>query len=217
MAVVAMSGKIFTLAWMLMGFQNFGVSLLTDEQLVADIIGKIAGIQLDALDQVLSLPHVGAVWAVDDIACNTGTIISPGALRDHVFPWYREMAGRCHREGRLFFLHSDGDLLPVMEDLLELGLDALHPIDPTAMDIVRVKQAYGDRLCLLGNVSTELLRSGAASEVEEAVKELLRTVAPGGGFCLGSGNSIPDWVDMDNYRALLNTTLQHGSYPIACD
>jgi uroporphyrinogen decarboxylase len=217
MEVIALSGKIFTLAWMMMGFGNFGVSLLTDEGLVAEVIGKIAEIQLGALDEVLEMPHVGAVWAVDDIACGSGTMISPGALRDHIFPWYRELAARCHQAGKLFFLHSDGDLLPVMEELIELGVDALHPIDPTAMDIAQVKQSYGDRLCLIGNVSTELLRSGTPAQVAAAVRELLRSVAPGGGYCLGSGNSIPDWVSVENYRAMLDAAMRHGGYPIACD
>ncbi len=214
MKVIVVSGKIFTLSWMLMGFENFSVSLLTDEPFLTDVMDKITEIQMDILGQVLQLPHVGAVWAVDDLACSTGTIIAPQALRDHVLPRYKEMAAKCHKEGRLFFLHSDGNLLPIMEDLIELGLDALHPIDPTAMDIAQVKQMYGERLCLIGNVPTELLRSGTPSEVASVVKELLRVVAPGGGYCLGSGNSVPEWAQFRNYQAMLDTARQYGTYPI---
>jgi uroporphyrinogen decarboxylase len=86
-------------------------------------------------------------------------MISPQAFRDHVFPWYREMARRCHEKDRLFLMHSDGDLNPLMEDIIDVGVDVIQPIDPTCIDIVRFKERYGDRICLVGNVANELLRS----------------------------------------------------------
>jgi len=217
MKVIAISGKIYTLSWMLMGFENFAASMLTDEQLVLDIMSKVAEIQIDSAERVLGLPHVGAVWAVDDIAAGTGTMISPQALRKYLFPWYRKLAALCHHAGKMFFYHSDGDMIPVIEDLIELGVDALHPIDPTAMDIVEIKEKYGDRLCLFGNVDTELLRSGGTAEIEAEVKRLLCKVSSGGGFCLGSGNSVPSWADIDNYKTMLQTVMKYGRYPILCE
>jgi uroporphyrinogen decarboxylase len=212
MKVVAVSGKIFTLSWMLMGFENFAESLLADPELAAAVVERVAVIQLRALDEVLQLPHVAAVCAVDDMAYSQGPIISPDLLRKYILPWYRQIAARCHESGRLFFLHSDGDLTLLIDDLIDLGLDALHPIDPTAMDIVAVKRRWGDRLCLFGNVDLELLRSGSPEEVREKVRELLREVAPGGGYGLGSGNSVPAWVRLENYNAMRATALEFGRY-----
>ncbi len=214
MKVVALSGKIFTLTWMLMGFNDFSMSLILDEQLVADVFRKVAEIQFKGLEQIFGMPHVGAVWAVDDLAFGTGPMISPKAYRDHVFPWYKEMARLCHERGLLFFLHSDGDLSELMEDIIDIGVDVLQPIDPSCMDIVEVKRRYGDRLCVAGNVANELLRSGSEAEVTARVRELLEKVAPGGGFCLGSGNSVPDWARFENYMAMRDTVLRHGVYPI---
>jgi uroporphyrinogen decarboxylase len=77
-----------------------------------------------------------------------------------------------------------------------------------------VKKQFGDRICLIGNVSNELLRSASTDEIEARVRELLRDVAPGGGFCLGSGNSVPAWAKFDNYMAMRDATLRYGSYPI---
>ncbi|RLB40630.1 MAG: hypothetical protein DRH12_09775 [Deltaproteobacteria bacterium] len=214
MKVIAVSGKIFTLTWMLMGFNNFAMSLIMDEQLVADIFRKVAEIQFQALEEIFEMPHVGAVWVVDDLAFGTGPMISPQAFRDHVFPWYREMAKRCHDNDLLFFMHSDGNLMPLMEDIIDIGVDVLQPIDPTCMDIVEVKRKYGDRLCLVGNVSNELLRSGSAADIEERVKYLIENVAPGGGYCVGSGNSVPDWAKFENYMAMRDATFKYGKYPI---
>lgn len=214
MKVVAISGKIFTLSWMLMGFENFAESLLADPDFASGVIQNVAAIQLRALEDVLALPQVAAVWSVDDIAHTQGAMISPDLLRQHVFPWYRKIAARCHETGRIFFMHSDGNLTTVIDDLIALGLDALHPIDPTAMDIVEVKRRWGDRLCLFGNVDTELLRSGTVDQVRARVAELLRQVAPGGGYGLGSGNSVPSWARLENYNAMREAVLQSGSYPL---
>lgn len=214
MKVIVTSGKIFTLTWMLMGFNSFATSLIMDEQLVADVFRKVAEIQFQALEKIFEMPHVGAVWVVDDLSFGTGPMISPQAFRDHVFPWYREMAARCHQNDLLFFMHSDGDVTMLMEDILDMGVDVLHPIDPTCMDIVKMKEMYGDRICLVGNVSNELLRSGTPAEVEERVKYLLKNVAPGGGYCMCSGNSVPEWARFENYMAMRETTLKYGSYPI---
>jgi uroporphyrinogen decarboxylase len=124
------------------------------------------------------------------------------------------MATRCHQKDLLFFMHSDGDVLPLMEDLIEMGLDVLQPIDPSCMDIVKVKERYGDRLTLVGNVPNELLRSGTPAEVENYVKNLIVQVAPGGGYCVGSGNSVPHWASFDNFLAMRETALKYGGYPI---
>ncbi len=214
MKVIAVSGKIFTLTWMLMGFNHFAMSLKLEEDLVADIFRKVAEIQFKGLEEILAMPYVGGVWVVDDLAFGNGPIISPQAYRDHVFPWYREMARRCHQGDRLFFMHTDGNVMPLMEDFIEMGLDVLQPIDPSCMDIFKVKEMYGDRLTLVGNVPNEMLRSAAPAEVEEYVRKLIAKAGPGGGYCVGSGNSVPEWAKFENFMAMRDTVLKHGSYPI---
>ena len=77
-----------------------------------------------------------------------------------------------------------------------------------------IKEMYGDRLCLAGNVSNELLQCGTPAQVEARVKDLLRQVAPGGGYCMGSGNSVPEWAKFENYMAMRDTTRKYGVYPI---
>lgn len=215
MKVIAVSGKIFTLTWMLMGFNHFAVSLILDEQLVADVFRQVAEIQFKALERIFDMPHVGAVWVVDDLAFGTGPMISPQSFRDHVFPWYREMASRCHERDLFFCMHSDGDLTQLIPDLIDLGLDLLQPIDPTCLDIFKIEEMYGDRLCLVGNVSNELLRAGTPSQVEAVAKELISKLAPGGGYCVGSGNSVPHWAKFENFMAMRNAALTYGKYPIS--
>ena len=101
-----------------------------------------------------------------------------------------------------------------MEDLIELGVDALQPIDPSCMDIAKVKEMYGDRLCLVGNVSNELLQKGTTAEVDATVKDLIQRIAPGGGYCVGSGNSVVEWSKFENYMAMREAVFKYGKYPV---
>ena len=214
MKIIVLSGKIFTTSWMLMGFENFATNLLLNPGFTGEVIERVARIQLGGLRRLASLPNVAAVWAVDDIAVGTGPIMSMGSLREFIFPWYEEFGKICRQHGRYFFFHSDGVMWDLLEDLIALGVDALHPIDPTCMDIEEVKQKVGSRLCLLGNIANQLLEDGTAAEVEEITRQRLRAVAPGGGYALGSGNSVTDDAKIENFRAMIEMTRRHGAYPI---
>jgi uroporphyrinogen decarboxylase len=95
-------------------------------------------------------------------------------------------------------------------------VNAIHPIEPKAMDILEVKKRYGGKLCVIGNIDLGYtLTRGSPEETESEVKEKLRTVAPGGGYCLGSSNSIPEYVKPENFRAMVETTKKYGKYPIS--
>lgn len=214
MKIVAVSGKIFTLTWMLMGFENFCVSLAQNPQFVERVLKAAAEIQLSSLQQIASIPNVAAVWVVDDLAFGTGPFVSPRALRLRLFPWYEEFIKICRSHHLYTFFHSDGLLGNLVEDLIGLGVDALHPIDPTCMDIEEVKKRFGRRISIFGNVSNELLMNGAPADVSALTKKLLKTIAPGGGYCLGSGNSVPSWARIENYQAMVSTALRFGRYPI---
>ncbi|MDR0354604.1 MAG: hypothetical protein LBJ64_02555 [Deltaproteobacteria bacterium] len=210
MKAIGVSGKIFTMTWMLMGFNNFAMALIKDTPLLRAIFRQVAEIQLSALDVVLNMPHVGGIWVVDDLAYNSGPIVSVKHLDKYVFPWYREIARRCREAGKLFFLHSDGKLDALLPSLIDLGLDVIQPIDPTCNDIVDIKRKAGGRICIVGNVPNDMLQDGQPSDIREYVRHLLAEVAPGGGFMLGSGNSVPDWAKFENYMALRETALTEG-------
>ncbi|MDR1111195.1 MAG: hypothetical protein LBP92_11010 [Deltaproteobacteria bacterium] len=212
MKAIGVSGKIFTMTWMLMGFNNFAMALVKGSPLLEAIFEKVAQIQLSALDAILAMPHVGGIWVVDDLAYNSGPIVSIKHLDRYVFPWYREIAARCHRVGKLFFLHSDGKLDALLPSFIDLGLDVIQPIDPTCNDIASIKEKVAGRLCIVGNVPNDMLQDGKPQDVRNYVRSLIRDVAPGGGFMLGSGNSVPDWAKFENYQALRVTALGEGAY-----
>jgi uroporphyrinogen decarboxylase len=112
-------------------------------------------------------------------------------------------------------LHSDGCLYPILEDLVRIGFDAIHPIEPKAMDIQHVRQIVGPDVCLIGNVDLAFpLGTGTPEDVDVAVRDLIRAMGPSGGYCISSGNSVPEYIPYENWLAMRNAALKYGTYPI---
>jgi uroporphyrinogen decarboxylase len=215
MSIIGQYGDIFTWAWTLMGFETFSFALIDRPRLVERVMNILGELITGMFVAMADLPRVEALWYTDDVAFKTGLLVSPRVLRQHLFPWMKKIGQICARKNIPFMYHSDGKLDAVMEDLLGCGINALHPIEPQAMDIRRMKKEYGKRLCLIGNLDLEYtLTRGSPQEVAQKTRALIRDVGPGGGYCVSSSNSIPSYVPGDNYRAMVETVLQHGSYPL---
>jgi uroporphyrinogen decarboxylase len=216
MKVLVDHGKIFTGLWWLMGFEGFCTALKEDPDLIARMYDKIGSTQYRILDIATDFDCVGGVRFADDIAYAEGLMVSPAHLRQYFFPWLKACVDLTHRKGKLFIEHSDGDVRMVLDDIIAAGVDALHPIEPKAMDIAELKRSVGDRIALCGNIDLSYtLTRGTPDEVRAEVRERIRTVAPGGGYVLGSSNSVPEYVPLENYNAMREACFEYGRYPIA--
>jgi uroporphyrinogen decarboxylase len=215
MGIISGVGGIFTRTWMILGYEHFCYSLADDPGLVAQVFEGVGRIQVEVLRHVVKLPGVFAIWYGDDVGYTEGLLASPAILRSHLFPWMEELANIAHEARMPFVLHSDGKLWQIMDDLVALGLDALHPIEPKAMDINEVKRRYGDRLALFGNIDLSYtLTRGTPEEVRAEVRQRVRDLAPGGGYAVGSSNSVAHYVPLENYNAMREATFEYGAYPI---
>lgn len=211
--IVVASGMVMS-ARLWMGIDRFWMTLGEDPALAVALLEKLQALQIVAIEQALQRPAIGAFLLDDDLGHSAGLLENPRFLRRHVFPFYTRVGELVHSKSLPFIMHTDGRVDQVIPDLIACGLDALHPIEPKAMDIVAVKRQYGDRLALLGNIDVDLLARGDPGEIRVAVRDCIREVAPGGGFAIGSSNSVPDYVPLQNYRALVEATLEFGRYPI---
>ena len=132
-------------------------------------------------------------------------MFSPHVLRDFVLPRLRPATERIAVP---WIFHSDGNLFPVLDDLLTLGMSGIHPIEPEAMDLAEAKRALKGRACVIGNISVNLLASGTPDQIARAVEEAWRIGAPGGGYMLSTGNCIPHYARIENVRALLDAVAR---------
>lgn len=210
MRIIVIIGKILTATWMLMGWEGFGLAARFDPELLRDVFRRVADIQFRTFERALELPKIGAMWMSDDMAYRTGLLCSPQILREHVFPVYRRMGDLCAERNVPFALHSDGDLTPILQDIVDCGFRAIHPVEPQAMDAWRVKAKWGDRLCLLGNIDVDLLARGTPQQIAEAVRRNIDMLGRDGGYCVGSANSVTYYVPLANFVAMIETGLSYG-------
>ena len=153
----------------------------------------------------------------DDMAYNTGTLLSPAMLRKLFFPALKTLAARIKAEGALVFLHCDGNITEILQDIVDCGFDGLHALQPSAgMSLQAVKQDYGDRLCLMGNIDLDYtLPFGSPEEVRQAVKKAIESAAPGGGYILSTCNILTQDIPAINALAMYEAAEEYGRYPIA--
>jgi uroporphyrinogen decarboxylase len=216
MRVIANLGPLYSGVWRLMGLEAFSMALVDDPELVAAIYRQVGELCVQIAEANAQKEWVGALWLGDDIAYDKSLLTSPAVFRRYALPYYRRIGEVCRKYNKPLIYHSDGNFLPVIDDLIDVaGISALHPFEPKAMDIRQVKRDYGHRVALVGNVDVDLLSRGTPGAVAARTRELLREIAPGGGYLLGSSNSIPYYVPLANYRAMLDTLARFGEYPIS--
>ncbi len=214
-AIVFLGHEAFEFSHYLRGMDN----LLTDYVLNPRLAERLARTVTDYKRRVMARAiEMGAdiVLTGDDYAHRLAPIMSPAHFRRFVLPFLQEMVDLARAHHVPFIKHTDGNLWPIIDDLVATGIDGLDPLEPIAgMDIGRVKQRYGQRLCVIGNVDCgELLSRGTEEEVVAAVQETLAKGAVGGGHILASSNSIHPAVKPRNYRAMVEAGRRYGRYPL---
>ncbi len=213
MKVIVLLGKIFTANWLLQGAETFYMNVYDDPALIEMMYDKIGPLAYATFERVIEHPVVGAVFQPDDMAGTTGLLIDADHFRKYVFPWYKKMGNVCRQLDKPMIFHSDGNIWPVLDDVVSAGFWAIHPIDPNGMDINEVHERYGDRLALMGNIDVQLLAHGVPADIDELVKKRISDLAPGGGYVVTSGNSVPEYVPLENYKAMLQAVGRYGRYP----
>ncbi len=199
---------------MSMGLEQLAYALVEDPDLVTTVAARYADWAIAVIRHLRDI-GVDFVWTADDIAYKQGPMISPRMFRDVFLPEMARVADAIHDEGFLWILHSDGNVLPLMEDLLSLGIHGLHPIEPGAMDIEQVKDLFGHRVCLVGNIDLRYtLTRGTPEEVEKEVKSRIERIGKGGAYMISSANSLTAYCKADNVRAMIHAIHQYRRYPL---
>jgi uroporphyrinogen decarboxylase len=212
MGIIGQYGDIFTVAWELMGFETFAQAMYEQPDLVAALLKKVADLILSMFDTMATMDGVGALWYSDDIAFASGLLVNPAFLRESFFPLLCRIGDLASHRGIPFIYHTDGLLWDVMDDIINAGVNALHPIEPKAMDISEVKRRYGKKVGLCGGIDVDLLARGSTGQVRLLVRRLIQEVGPAGGWCAGSSNSVPEYVPVENYKTMVETVLKEGVY-----
>jgi uroporphyrinogen decarboxylase len=205
MALIVFTRGVMEWLMRLIGFEPLCFALVDDPALVEAVAERTGNLVVDLIDRVAGLNGVGAVSIYDDMGFKTGTFISPEYLRRYVLPWTRRCVEAAHGQGLPFILHACGNLEQIMDELIDrVGIDAKHSFEDTILPMATVKARYGGRIGILGGVDMHLLASGTPEAVGRAARQVIADCAPGGGYAFGSGNTIANYVPLQNYLRMLN-------------
>lgn len=205
MGCYELTAHILEQAVLLMGFENLCLLLYDDPDLVDAVFQKVGEYYLDFTRCLCDFDCLRIVWGSDDMGFRTSTMLSTEILRTKVLPWHRRCAELSHAHGKLYLLHACGRLDAIMEDLIEdVGIDAKHSFEDAIMPVTDAKRRYGGRVALLGGIDMDFLCRAPEEQIRERVRETLRACLPGGRYCLGTGNTVANYVPIDNYLAMLD-------------
>lgn len=192
-----------------MGLEDFSYALADDPCLVETLFDRYADWTCELLDKTRGLGFDFVKFA-DDIAFKSGILFSPQVFRSVFLPRMRRVAAHVSLP---WIYHSDGNLMPVFDELLSLGMNAVNPIEPGAMDIEALKEQYGGRLCLHGNIDLHYtLTLGTPAEVTAEVRRRIGRIGRGGGYIIASANSITNYCKLENVLAMRDAIRQYGQY-----
>ena len=192
-------------------------AMLTDFILNPDLVREMVEIAVEynsALAKKAVEIGANAIFTSDDYCDNRGPMMSPRHFHEFLFPGLQRVVSAVHAAGVPFIKHTDGNVRPILDDLVDAGIDCLDPLDPLGgMDIGEMKDRVDRKICLKGNVNIGgALSLGASDEVRAETLACLRAGMPGGGYILSTSNSVMASVKPANYVAMLETWRAHRQY-----
>ncbi|HUI69838.1 MAG TPA: uroporphyrinogen decarboxylase family protein, partial [Spirochaetia bacterium] len=177
--------------------------IFDDPQLIEDVFQEVGKRVLEYFRALASFDCVGALRYGDDLGFKTQLLLRPDDFRRFVLPWHHRIVEIAHEQGKPIILHSCGNLREIIEDIISTGWDARHSFEDVIQPVWEAKARYGSRIAHLGGFDMVKLPSMTEEQVREHTRLLFERCAPGGGWALGSGNSIPEYVPVGNFIAML--------------
>lgn len=196
---------VFETTCNLMGFEALSYSLYDQPDLVDAVIERVGSIFLAAARIWVQFDRVKVLFDGDDMGFRSGTLINPSVLAEKILPWHKRITQVAHENENLYLLHSCGNveaLLPALID--EVKIDGRHSFEDAIEPVTVAKKRWGDRIALIGGIDVDLLARGTPDQIRQRVRETLDVCVAGGGYCLGSGNSVTNYIPLDNYLAMLD-------------
>jgi len=195
----------------LVGFQYLAYMMVDDPGLFSDLYRRIGDLMVETW--TIFLERYAESYAIcrfgDDLGFKTSTLLAPQTIREHIIPQYQRVINLIHNSDRPFLWHSCGKIFSIMDDVIALGIDAKHSNEDVIAPYDKWISLYSDRIGLLGGIDVDLLCCHKPQEVfDEVVKKGKRFRNQANGYALGSGNSIPEYVPVEGYLAMVRAAQQ---------
>ena len=215
MGVIGSVRGPFSGSWLLTGFSEFLMMFYENREIIDAVLTKVTDFFIRGAERMAEA-GVDAIQFADDYGSNTAPFFSPDHFREIILPHTARLVTAIKKTSLPALMHSDGHILPLLDDLLSTGINSCHPMERSAgMDIAKIKKQYGKRIALIGNINNKTtLVNGTVADVTAEVKECIQSAASGGGYILASDHSLHDDIPNENVFALYEAGRKYGKYPI---
>lgn len=221
-----MAGQAATLFFFsseLTGFENFMYDLAFDRPKIEFLVERVLEWMMEFTSNYLDEigEYIDGWWMGDDWGMQTGPIMDPEIFRSLFKPMYRRLIDLVKsKTDAKVCLHTCGATYWILSDLADVGIDVVHPLQPTAAgndDAERIKKEFGETFVFYSNIAnTTILPKGSPQEVASEVRKKIKALAPGGGYIFSGGHNIQADVSPENVVSLFDTAYEAGQYPISC-
>ncbi|MDR1531687.1 MAG: hypothetical protein LBS62_05815 [Clostridiales bacterium] len=194
----------------LTGYDNLCIMLFEEPELAKAIFDKTGSALLRYYEIVAQYESVGLIMANDDWGFKTQTFLSPTHMREYVFPWHKKIVETAHANNKPALLHSCGNLTMVMDDIIDkVGFDGKHSFEDTIEPIEQAYERYQGRIALLGGIDVNFIINSTEEQITARCTAMLKRAEDRGGYALGTGNSVPEYIPQDNYLAMIKAALNY--------
>ena len=202
----------FNPAYLAMGINDFSIALFDNYKFVEYLMDYFLEEQLKVMEEICKDKDVKLIHIDDDIAFGTGLIVNREIFHKLYYGRMQSLIKLPKENNILIAYHTDGKLDDILPIFLELGIDAVHPIEPACNDIYNIKDIYRDKICLCGNIDLVLLTYGTKEEIHKDVRKHLDCLKIGGGYVCGSSSSLYNGIPPENYAELVKVVHEYGRY-----
>ncbi len=193
-----------SLSW-IFGYETLCYALFDDRELVKAVYDRIDALMTRRVELFLSVPEVKYMFASDDMGFKNGPMWKPDDMIEFSLKGHKKLAGMCHDAGIPYVLHCCGKRDSLMDYLLdEVKIDALHSFEDAIEPVEDHKARYGGRVGLMGGIDVDFLCRQGEDEIRRRVRGVLERCHPGGGYALGTGNSVANYIPVEHYLAMVD-------------
>ena len=204
--------SIFELGPMLFGYEQFCYKVFDAPDLVDAVVEKVGQICFKQVEICCDYDCVGMIFVGDDFGYKTGLLINKEFLVEKVLPWHKKIGAAAHSKDMLFALHCCGNIESLMEELIEdIKIDARHSFEDVITPVTEAKKLYGDRIALIGGMDMDFMCRASEEQIRKRVRDTLDICMPGGGYCVGLGNTVANYIPVDNYLIMLDESRKYCS------
>jgi uroporphyrinogen decarboxylase len=202
--IVSAPGGVLENVTDIVGFERLCCMLFEDEDLIQEIFDAVGSRLLRFYEICASFESVGALIINDDWGFKTQTMLDPDSMRKYVFPWHRKMVAAAHQQGKPVILHSCGNIYSMLDEIIEtIGYDAKHSFEDVILPVEQAWQEWSGKIAIMGGIDMNFLATSSPEAIRERARQLLELTG-NRSYALGSGNSIPEFIPVENFLAMIS-------------